>query len=143
MMREIAWHKSHYLDFAENSTGNYSLRLKNVQHTFFGGDGEDGVNVTRYGWGKTFVDSINTFQAERILYNSGAQVESYEVACSFLLDHVRFATYSAYSSKCENIFGCCGLLGVKNAIMNKTYSEHEYAELKNKMIDHMKSTGEW
>jgi hypothetical protein len=48
MMCDIAWHKSSYLDFVENSTGNYALRLKNVSDTFFGADGEDGVNITRY-----------------------------------------------------------------------------------------------
>ncbi len=78
--------------------------------------------------------------AERIFYTAGAQVKTYDVACSFMLDNVRFALYSGYSSKCENIFGCCGLLGAKNAILNTAYSEQEYAILRQKLIDHMKST---
>lgn len=36
MIREIAWHKNDYLDFAENSTGNYIFRVKDVSNTFFG-----------------------------------------------------------------------------------------------------------
>lgn len=94
MMREIAWHRSVYLDFVENSTGNYALRLKNVTHTFFGADGEDGLNITRFGWAKTALDSINLQDAERIFYTAGAQVKTYDVACSFMLDNVRFALYS-------------------------------------------------
>ncbi len=60
-----------------------------------------------------------------------------------MLDNTRFARYSAYSSRCENIFGCCGLLGAKNAILNTAYSHEEYQKLQEKIINHMKSTGEW
>jgi hypothetical protein len=60
-----------------------------------------------------------------------------------MVDNVRFALYSGYSSKCENIVGCCGLLNAKNAIFNTQYSEQEYSTLRSKLIDHMKSTGEW
>lgn len=143
MIREIAWHRSHYLDFAENSSGNYFLRVKNMSNTFFGSDGEDGSNVTRFGWTKTVSDSINLQDAERILFSSGIQIKSYEVGFSFMLESVRFGLYSGYSSRCENIFGCCGLLNAKNAIMNASYSLEEYSTLRDRLIDHMKSTGEW
>lgn len=143
MMREIAWHRSTYMDFVENSSGNYILRLKNMQRTFLGADGEDGYNVTRFGWAKTAVDSINLQEAERVFFSSGVQIKSYDVFCSFMLDNSRFARYSAYSSRCENIFGCCGLLGAKNAILNTVYSQQEYDVLQKKLQDHMKSTGEW
>lgn len=143
MLREIAWHKSNYLDFTENCSGNYLLRLKNMSHTFFGADGEDWINVTRFWWAKTATDSINLQDAERIIYSSGAQVKCYDIGFSFMLDNTRFARYSAYSSKCENVFGCCGLLGWKNAILNTPYAQAEYEMLRNKLIGHMKSTGEW
>lgn len=126
MIGEIAWHKSSYLDFAENSSGNYALRLKNMSGTFFGADGEDGANVTRFGWAKTAVDSINLQDAEKVISSSGVQIKSYEVGSSFMLDNTRFALYSAYSSKCENIIGCAGLLGGKNAIFNRAYSQEEF-----------------
>lgn len=112
-------------------------------NTFFGADSEDGSNVTRFGWAKTAVDSINLQDVERVLLSSGIQIKSYEVGFSFMLESVRFALYSGYSSRCENIFGCCGLLNGKNAIMNAPYSEQEYCTLRDKLIDHMKSTGEW
>lgn len=143
MIREIAWHKSHYLDFAENSSGNYALTLKNATNVFFGNGVEDAENVTRLGWAKTVVDSINLQDVEKVLYSSGIQIKSWEVCFSFMLDNARFARYSAYCSRCDNIFGCCGLLNGKNAIFNMPYSTEEYAALGEKLIDHMKSTGEW
>jgi len=143
MIREIAWHRSHYLDFSENSSGDYALRIKNAHNIFFGNEVEDAENVTRLGWAKTVVDSINLQDAEKILFSSGVQIKSYDVQYSFMLDNARFALYSGYSSKCDNIFGCCGLLNGKNAIFNTPYSQQEYTILKQKLIDHMKSTGEW
>jgi len=47
MIQDRAWHKSNYIDFSENSSGNYALRLKNVSNVFFGNDIEDASNVTR------------------------------------------------------------------------------------------------
>lgn len=143
MIREIAWHKSHYLDFAENSSGNYALRLKNAQNVFFGNGVEDSANVTRLGWAKSAVDSINIQDAEKVLFSSGVQIKCWEVACSFMVDNVRFSRYSAYCSRCDTVMGCCGLLNGKNAIMNMPYSAQEYETLGKKLIDHMKSSGEW
>ena len=143
MIREIAWHRSCYLDFSENSFGNYALRTKNALDVFFWSDVEDADNVTRLWWAKTAIDSINLQDAERVFFSSGVQIKSYDVQYSFMLDNARFALYSGYSSKCDNIFGCCGLLNGKNAIFNTPYSQQEYIILKQKLIDHMKSTGEW
>ena len=47
MMQEKAWHKSQYLDFSENSSGNYALQLKNGANVFFGNGIEDGENLVR------------------------------------------------------------------------------------------------
>lgn len=143
MLHEVAWHKSHYMDFAENSSGNYILRVKNVSQMFFGNGVEDGYNIARLGWAKTVLDGISLQDAEMVYMSSWVQIKSYDVRYSFMMDNARFALYSGYSSRCENIFGCCGLLDGKNCILNTPYSAQEYSTLKDKVIDHMKSTGEW
>jgi hypothetical protein len=43
----------------------------------------------------------------------------------------------------ENCFGCIGLKNEKYCILNKQYSETDYNTLKDKLIEHMKQTGEW
>lgn len=51
-----------------------------------------------------------------------------------------------YCDSCRNssdLFGCIGVNHGKYAIMNKVYGQHEYETLRGKIIDHMKSTGEW
>lgn len=52
-----------------------------------------------------------------------------------------------YSKMCvnngEHLFGCCGLKKAHHCIFNKAYSISEYETLCSKIVDHMKSTGEW
>jgi hypothetical protein len=51
-----------------------------------------------------------------------------------------------YCENCHNskhLFGCAGLKKNEYCILNKQYTKEEYEVLKNKLIDHMKRTGEW
>ncbi len=51
-----------------------------------------------------------------------------------------------YCDQCfsgKNSFGCVGLKKMRYCILNKQYSEKQYAELTQKIIAHMKRTGEW
>lgn len=51
-----------------------------------------------------------------------------------------------YCDQCmfsSDLFGCCGIRHGKSLVFNKNYSQHEYEMLCGKIIDHMKSTGEW
>ena len=53
---------------------------------------------------------------------------------------------SLYNDSCkqvEEVFGCIGLQNQKFTIFNKQYDEAEYKELKHRLIEHMKETGEW
>ena len=53
---------------------------------------------------------------------------------------------SCYCDMCfstSDCFGCFGLEKGKYCILNKQYSKEEYAELKEKIIEHMRKTGEW
>ena len=43
----------------------------------------------------------------------------------------------------SNCFGCYGLRHAKYCILNKQYTQEEYEELVPRIIEHMKSTGEW
>jgi hypothetical protein len=43
----------------------------------------------------------------------------------------------------SNCFGCFGLQKGEYCILNKQYSKEDYLALKEKIIEHMKKTGEW
>ncbi|MFA6991976.1 MAG: hypothetical protein WC269_01690 [Candidatus Gracilibacteria bacterium] len=52
--------------------------------------------------------------------------------------------YSIFCSQnVHDLFGCVGLRHKKYCILNKQYSKEEYEKLVGKIIEHMKSTGEW
>ena len=51
--------------------------------------------------------------------------------------------YSDCVSSCNNCFGCTGLNHKEYCILNKQYTKEQYEELLPKIVDHMKSTGEW
>lgn len=56
------------------------------------------------------------------------------------------SSYAYYTYNCHasfEIFGCSGIRNKKFCILNKQYSEAEYKQLKTKIINHMKKTGEW
>jgi len=63
------------------------------------------------------------------------------------MSHVIFDSKNiTYCDSCRNssdLFGCIGVNHGKYAILNKAYSQQEYKTLQSKIIDHMKSTGEW
>jgi hypothetical protein len=52
-----------------------------------------------------------------------------------------------YSKLClqgsHNLFGCIGLRHAQYCILNKQYTKEEYFRLREKIIEHMKKTGEW
>ncbi|PIR48592.1 hypothetical protein COU80_02680 [Candidatus Peregrinibacteria bacterium CG10_big_fil_rev_8_21_14_0_10_55_24] len=46
-------------------------------------------------------------------------------------------------NNCQDLFGCVGMKKAQYCILNKQYTKEEYEELVPKVIDHMRSTGEW
>jgi len=55
-------------------------------------------------------------------------------------------TDSCYCDMCfgaQDCFGCFGLKTKQYCILNKQYSKEEYLKLKEKIIEHMRKTGEW
>lgn len=51
--------------------------------------------------------------------------------------------YSEISFGSEHLFGCVSMIKKKYCIFNKQYSPEEYKTLKERIIAHMKTTGEW
>ncbi len=125
-----------------NCTGDCLINCKNVRDSFFAIDCED---VRFLGRGTHVKDSYD-------LTPAGESIQCYE---GLTQDHdyrVLFAIYSlksqelAYVENChssKHLFGCSAIKQGKYCILNKQYSKEEYFELRDKLIEHMKKTGEW
>ena len=77
---------------------------------------------------------------------------SYQIqGCAYIRNSIAMRssfhmTDSYYCDMCNtltNCFGCMGLRTTDYCILNKKYSKEEYIELKEKLVAHMKRTGEW
>jgi len=51
--------------------------------------------------------------------------------------------YSMFCDRGDHIFGCVGLRGAKFHIFNREFPENEYFRLRDRIIEHMRHTGEW
>lgn len=51
--------------------------------------------------------------------------------------------YCEYCMSSKNLFGCIGLRHQENCILNKKYKSEKYEQLRKKLIEHMKNTGEY
>lgn len=61
--------------------------------------------------------------------------------CFNQVSNLCYCSYCFQSSK--NLFGCIGLKIKEFAVLNKVYSENDYFQLREKIVEHMKETGEW
>ncbi len=134
---------------SENCTGNLLSNCKNCKNCF---DCENTEN-SKYCWDLTKGDSVN-YENYDISFFGINTVSCYECTTIgynanknfFSVDCIDcFDTY--YSDLCakgtKHVFGCVGLKKAQYCILNKQYTKEEYFALREKIIAHMKKTGEW
>ncbi len=130
----------------QNCVGNH---LNNCKDCFFCFDCEN-VEGGRYAF-QIVVGAKNVMDINQ--YGSNLQ-ESYE--CSIVGEnsyHLFFGIechmsssdlfYCWYMENCKNCFGCADMHHKQYCILNKQYTKEEYERLVPRIIEHMKSTGEW
>lgn len=83
-------------------------------------------------------------KAELVFDSSTLGYTVYNVQFSFNgLGNLMNFMYCQYCFKSQDLFGCFGLRKKKFCIFNKQYSEADYHALRSKIIEHMKTTGEF
>jgi len=91
-------------------------------------------------------DSFDTYEsgfACELQYETHAcNRTSFSQFCSVCYDG-SFLSYCDLCHNSNNLFGCVGLKKNEFCILNKQYSQQEYESLKEKLIEHMKQTGEY
>jgi len=133
----------------ENCTGDYLVQCKNCFSCYDCEYLEDSKYCTDLKKGEKA-----SFENYDISYFGLGVDASYECSVAgYNANHILFCenvwqSYDVlYSQLCTNsshhLFGCVGMKHGKYAIFNKQYSEEEYNEIASKIVDHMKTTGEW
>jgi len=125
-----------------NCTGNNLTNSKNVRNVF----GVRRAENCRY---------LETGDTEKDSYDLSTGGELSECYEGLTPDHSNRALFAIYTWHCvdvlysefcmssKNCFGCVALKHGEYSIFNKQYLKEEYEKLKEKIIKHMKTTGEW
>jgi len=127
-----------------NSDGDDLYEVKNVHHSFSSRQAENSKYLffIRNNARECYDNSFQGFNSEFL----------YEIAHGFSGSNTAFGVRnmynqnSRYNEECQNclsVFGCEGLRKKNYCILNKQYSKEEYEALVPKIIEHMKSTGEY
>ena len=138
-------YKYNYIVDCENVSGVNLIRCKNSQHVFDLYDSQDCHYTTHaeksnncydcYGMSggafNYYSVTVGMQGASNVLFSAGS------IGC-FNMSYC-FECYSgAY-----DCFGCSGMKKNNYCILNKQYSKEEYTALRERIIEHMKKTGEW
>ena len=130
---------------AIEATGNYITNAKNIHHCFHTYDAED-CRYCVHAWrnSKDNVDSDTVGRNAETNYQcvNVGQEASNNIVCVQCWGS-NFLQYSYLMFGSDDCFGCFGLRNKKHCILNKEYSEQEYHVLKSRIIEEMKSRGEY
>ena len=123
--------------------GDYVSNSKNSQYVFDAVEVEDSKFIN-YG------HKINNCYDGYVVVDKSQF--SYEIVSAIGINQVKFgycvwhdinAEYCDTCENCTDVFGCVGLRKQSYCILNKQYSKEEYETLIPRIIEHMKSTGEY
>ncbi len=143
LIKNKSIHKGVEIEKCVNSVGNMLFNCKNVKSGFDSYDIENAKYITLCLETKDAVDSYHFGFNCELVYESHALIHAYDVMFSHLSyddSHIKYCD-SCHNS--QNLFGCVGVKQGSYSIFNKKYSEADYKELKEKIIEHMRKTEEY
>jgi hypothetical protein len=128
----------------DTSTGDHLQNCTQCIDCFDGSHSENCRHVQSFGEVKDslWCYSVGFPRSESCAFSVVA-TRVFNSAFSFYLFDSKDLTYCDSCRNSSDLFGCIGVNHGQYAIMNKVYGQHEYETLRSKIIDHMKSTGEW
>ncbi len=142
-LKENAIFRDSYRVSCESCTGNNLKDCKNVQF---------GFNVTNAEDSKYLYDVLDAKDCRDLNYSLYKPELSVELISTLSMTHSAFSMASHfchdvfYCDQCnhsKHLFGCNSLTHKEYCILNKQYTKEEYEKMKEKIINHMKETGEW
>ncbi len=127
----------------DNITGDHVINCKNCIECYDSGYLEDcGYLIFSYKSKDCFDGHVVVDKCE-LCYETISTINQYNTHFTFNSWHSNNSQYLDHCISCEDCFACSGLKKVKYCIFNKQYSKEEYEELRAKIIEHMKKSGEW
>lgn len=129
----------------ENVIGNYVSNSHNARECYESSNLENCSFCENIRGAKDCIDVNRWGQFAELCYDSNSIGEGvYNVLfCDKCWGAASNLTYCIECIGCVDCFGCVGLRNAQYCILNKQYTKEEYFILRDKIIEHMKQTGEW
>lgn len=130
----------------ENVSGDNLGNVKNAINCFdIEGPAEDLDDVLFGGWHlKDAFNCDHVGHKIELIYEIIGSIESYNCAFgSFNWGSSDLRYCDMVVNNCRHLFGCSNMKKAEFCILNKQYTEKEYFEMVDRIIEHMKKTGEW
>lgn len=138
----LALHTLHTTD----SLGDHLYQSKQAQHCYDSKDLENCRYCNRLSINVKDSMDYNSWgdNAQLIYYSAGCGDNAYMLRfCSTCTSNVSYLDYSFQCMQSSYLFGCAGMKRKEYCVLNQSYTKHEYELLTQKIISHMKETGEW
>jgi len=136
-------HKFAQISNCENSYGDYLVNCQNCSNCYDLSNSQDCFNLRVGSNANNCLECNNTYIQAELCYEVMSGIQAYNCAFSVYVVNSSNVFYSNNVHASKNCFGCTGLIRKEYCILNKQYTKEEYLELVPKIIEHMKSTGEW
>lgn len=133
--------KEHVNVKCEDVTGNYLANCNAVFDSFEAGNCENGRYLFSTKQAKDSYDCIGHGRESELLLDCVATGFAHRVIGSIGVDQSMDIEYCFGLMKCNNCLGCDGMTNAKFSILNKEYSESEYQELRQKIVQELKAAG--
>lgn len=120
-----------YIVDCKNVIGFEVFHCENVKYIDSSKNAKDSMDMTGYGYySDHMLESIGSGHGSRV---------GFTAYCDICSD----TYYSAWCMSSNHLFGCIGLQHASHAVLNTAMNQQEYDVLVPRIIDHMRSTGEW
>ncbi len=126
----------------ENCVGDNIEKSKNCRQCYDFSEGED-CSYCMSGTKNTNCSDTEFIDNSHWCWNGASQELNNNCVCCAVVWYANDVFYSEDSSSSHDLFGCIGIRQAEYCILNKEYSRDEYFALRDKIIKHMKKTGEW
>ncbi len=136
--------KSNTIINCENSPkGDFLYNCKNVNLSFDVIESEDAKYCYDMGHIKDAYDAYESAFNCQLHYETHACNRTVDLMfCNICYDS-NDIILNDNSHNSSDLFGCTGIRNAQYCILNKQYTKEEYFKLREKIVEHMKKTGEW
>lgn len=126
----------------EECSGDYLSNCKNVTDSYCMDNSRDCRYCSDIHFSKDCYD-VNIYEGDLMYESIHVGPKGYGQFFSQLGWFSSDIYYCLDIRSCKDCFGCVGIKRKQFCILNKQFGEEEYFLLKDKLISHMKATGEW